>query len=175
MMACPMLVSRNAIRASADGPRPGELWHTSQAPFVSFRKKRLGTPVFVGVRFIEFCGLSGPQAQNFGDFFGLRFIAGGCGASLDSHGGLVPWNFAIPEHLQVALDETPVQYSSKVKKTLTDAAPDARGGSERKQVRVLGADKRMVTGCPVTTRSGRVLLFQFIWKGKTLRCFQGFL
>lgn len=66
----------------------------------------------------------------------------------------------IPPELQVAADETPVQYGAKTKKTLVT--------SQEKQVRtLLSSEKRMTTGTPVTSRSGAIHVFQFIWKGKT--------
>ena len=72
---------------------------------------------------------------------------------------------AIPEWLQVGMDETPLQYQARCKKTyVVDAGP-----GEGQQVRVRGGDKRCVTGTPVTSRDGSLILFQIIFRGKTSR------
>lgn len=60
---------------------------------------------------------------------------------------------SFPLDLQVAGDETPVHYGAKLSKTYVT--------TDDKQVRVNGgAEKRMTTGCPITTRSGKVICFQ---------------
>ena len=74
---------------------------------------------------------------------------------------------AEPIHLsmQVGMDETPLQYQARVKKTyVTDKGP-----GELQQVRGQGGDKRAITGTPVTNRLGTLLLFQLIFKWKTSR------
>lgn len=75
----------------------------------------------------------------------------------------------IPEFLQAALDETPVMYMARCKKTFSVVAPGLRS-AESKQVRTKGGDKRCVTGTPVTTRSGLLICMQLIFKGKSTRC-----
>ena len=73
----------------------------------------------------------------------------------------IPWDGAIVADVQLAMDETPLQY-----------VPKFRGAfSNKKRVVVSGSnDKRQHTACPVLTRSGKVLLTQVIICGKSKRC-----
>ena len=73
----------------------------------------------------------------------------------------IPWDGAIVEDLQLAMDETPLQYVPKF--------PGAYSNKKRVVVARLN-DKRQQTACPVLTRSGKVLLTQVIIRGQSKRC-----
>ena len=74
----------------------------------------------------------------------------------------IPWDTAIVEDLQLAMDETPLQY-----------VPNFPGSfSNKKRVVVAGSnDKRQQTACPVLTRSRKVLLTHLIIRGKSKKVF----
>lgn len=70
----------------------------------------------------------------------------------------------LPEYMQLAADETPLQYCPVVRGTYQE-------GDLSKQVTIIAArEKRSVTGTPVVSRDGSLLTFQVIWKGKTRQC-----
>ena len=73
----------------------------------------------------------------------------------------IPWDAAIIEDLQLAMDETALQYVPKFPGSF----------SNKKRVVVAGwNDKQQQTACPVLTRSGKVLLTQVIIRRKSKRC-----
>ena len=105
----------------------------------------------------------------------------------------IPFSIPLPEERQYAADETPLVYipirllltfkirslqpeflsfkkpknvsrilQLKVRGTYTVA------GEVRRAAAVHSNDKRQATACPVVCRDGTVLLFQTIWRGKTV-------
>ena len=69
----------------------------------------------------------------------------------------------IPSELQLGLDESPLPYFPKQRGTMVEL------GNTRRIVLARASDKRQVTGTPVFSRSGRVLVYQIIWRGKTVK------
>ncbi len=69
--------------------------------------------------------------------------------------------------LQLAAHETPLPYVVPAKGTYVPAGE----GVDVPQVRIaVSNDKRQVTGCPITSRNGDIVLMQIIWKGVTEAC-----
>ena len=74
----------------------------------------------------------------------------------------IPWDGAFVEDLQLAMDDTPLQYVPKFPGSF----------SNKKRIVVAGSsDKRQQMACPVRTGSGKVLLTQVVIRGKSKRCF----
>lgn len=99
----------------------------------------------------------------------------------------IPSSGPLSPFLQLALDETPVQYAPTTGRTLQvfffawhvivtilfltqEPQEQGSGSAESKQVRACKQDRRMTTGCPVVNRAGQLVSFQVIWKGKSDRC-----
>jgi hypothetical protein len=73
----------------------------------------------------------------------------------------IPWNKRLDDNCVLALDETPLPYLPKCK-TMVPQTKFRRVS--------LASDKRSLSGTPVVSKSGKVVLFQVIFKGTTKRC-----
>ncbi len=70
----------------------------------------------------------------------------------------------LPLGMQCAVDETPLMYAPQVRGTYEEC------GRSKQITLVAAREKRMVTGSPLVTRAGEMLLFQIIFKGLTRQC-----
>ena len=84
----------------------------------------------------------------------------------------IPWPSALPDCCVLSLDETPLPYCPKMKTM----------GDKSCRRNALPQDKRQITpkfsfflkdnlvlGTPILSKDGRLILFQFIWRGVTKR------
>lgn len=75
---------------------------------------------------------------------------------------------SVEQVLQLGADETPLPYVVPAKGTYVPVGPDHDAVP---QVRIaVSNDKRQVTGCPITSRNGDLVMMQVIWKGVTEQC-----